>query len=142
MAFVWLDQKGKPRWGKKGLPKGKWLGQDELKAFVESIVQDEWWAKQSRQSGIRAIGVSFQGNESASVTKNWPLYKEATLNLPPGLWCETVILHELAHIITPIVSRADMHSQEFIENWCAMLERYTDYGEEARAILEEHGFPT
>lgn len=132
------------------LPRGKSFNENELKAFLRAMAQDEWWTSRCCQGGIQAMEVTFYDDVAAMVTfcnKDVgagviKTCSEVTMNLPQCLWCETVVLHELAHIITPVVGLKDMHNQEFIENWCAMLGRYTNYGKKARTILEGHGFPT
>ena len=88
----------------------------ECQQWVDGIVSWAWWAPRSR---ITKVGVRSGRGSTAWAKKEGFL---PIIVLPPRQRCKWIILHELAHHMTP--SHNASHGPEFCANYVALTRQF------------------
>ena len=101
----------------------------EIEDFVNAIHRSRWFKgflrKQNPQMYIRAIFI----HDGRGTRKGFAwryLNGNAVLNLPRWSRSKLIILHELAHVITPDCGCYASHGSEFCANYLELVRRWID----------------
>ena len=98
----------------------------DLDAYVNRIVSSEWWHERKGPPKVKAI-VSRRDSRRADARKNG-YYGGTSHGCPiiklPGSWavCQSVILHEMAHLITP--DAVQDHGPEYARNYLDIVREF------------------
>lgn len=108
---------------------------DDVQAYVDRILGSSYW---ERLTGApRTVVVrDGRGRRHACAGQTW---FGAELRLPRWSRSELVVLHELAHTVTPETCAG--HGREFAANYLRLVRRYLsfDHGDALAKAFERHG---
>lgn len=115
---------------------------DEAQLFLEEVICSRWWHLQVARSNYLDQTLDFDYPETVrlqlkrrgkSSSGNW---MTATIRLVSKHLCVRILLHELAHVVTPIQHLA--HGREFCRNYLQIVRRVE--GDEVwRALKQAFG---
>lgn len=95
---------------------------DEIQAYVDDMIASAWW--RSEFAGIEAIEVRM-GKEETDLARggadlfwdeaedSWEAGASGHIELPPWAWTELVVLHEVAHVLSPGSKHGPLFARSF-----------------------------
>lgn len=106
----------------------------EMQIFVDRITESRWWKTRTRKKFIKVMPGRGCRNALATYSR-WGL---PIIKMPKWSRSEYVILHELAHHLTP--SEYAAHGKEFCKNHLAMIKRWLGHEQWKRLHNAFHNF--
>ncbi len=109
---------------------------DEIQQYVDKLVGSAWWG---RRSNVRSIKVHPQRSNASAMAHP----SRRTIHMPEWAWCESIVLHEVAHVWTERAAAPEAipsHGREFARNLLELVGRQmgADCRRRLKASFVEH----